>query len=176
VFVVAKTRVDPDTLTNDVRREVGNLDSNLLATPRSLASLLSESYQYRGITGAMFLVCAAIALLLASIGLYAVMMHSVSQRTKEIGVRMAVGASAGDIRRLVFRQGVVTLGLGLAIGIAVSVGVNRILVTSLVQVSPVDPGTYAVVCLLLAAATALGCWVPARRAMRVDPVLALQAR
>jgi predicted permease len=176
MFVVARTRVAPETLVNDWRREVAALDSNLLATPTPLSQLLADTYQYRGITGAMFLVCAAIALLLAAVGLYAVMMHSVNQRTKEIGVRMAIGATTGDISRLVFRQGLFTLGVGLALGIATSMVVNRILVTSLVQVSPSDPGTYAVVCLLLTTATALGCWVPARRAMRVDPVLALQSQ
>ena len=122
----------------------------------------------------MFLLCAVIALVLASIGLYAVIMHSVAQRTQEIGLRLAIGATAGDIRWLVFREGVLTVGLGLTIGVAVSLFVNRLLVASLVQISPSDPGTYAVVSAMLIASTALGCWLPARRAMRLDPVIALQ--
>jgi putative ABC transport system permease protein len=124
----------------------------------------------------MFLLCAVIALVLASIGLYAVIMHSVAQRTQEIGLRLAIGATAGDIRWLVFRQGALTVGLGLVIGVAVSLFVNRMLVSSLVQISPSDPGTYAVVCTMLIMSTALGCWLPARRAMRLDPVIALQQR
>ena len=151
------------------------MDADLIPSqPQSLTEILAESYQYRGISGAMFLLCAVIALLLASIGLYAVIMHSVTQRTQEIGLRIAIGATAGDIRWLVFREGVLTVGLGLAIGVVVSLFVNRLLVSSLVQVSPADPGTYAVVCAVLLLSTALGCWLPARRAMRLDPVVALQ--
>ena len=173
--VFARTRVPPSTLVTDVRREIRAMDSELIPSqPQSLTDILAESYQYRGISGAMFLLCAVIALLLAAIGLYAVIMHSVTQRTQEIGLRIAIGATTGDIRWLVFREGVLTVGLGLAIGVAVSLFVNRLLVSSLVQVSPADPGTYAVVCGMLVLSTAIGCWLPARRAMRLDPVVALQ--
>jgi predicted permease len=173
--VFARTSVPPSTLVTDVRREIGSLDGELIPSqPQSLSGTLAESYQYRGVSGAMFLLCAVIALLLASIGLYAVIMHSVTQRTQEIGLRIAMGATAGDIRWLVFRDGVLTVGLGLLIGVAVSLVVNRLLVSSLVQISPSDPGTYAVVSVILVTSTALGCWLPARRAMRLDPVIALQ--
>jgi predicted permease len=173
--VFARTRVPPSTLVTDVRREIAAMDVDLIPSqPQALTEILAESYQYRGISGAMFLLCAAIALLLASIGLYAVVMHSVTQRTQEIGLRIAIGATAGDIRWLVFREGVLTVGVGLAIGAVVSLFVNRLLVSSLVQVSPADPGTYAVVCAVLMLSMALGCWLPARRAMRLDPVIALQ--
>jgi putative ABC transport system permease protein len=173
--VFARTRVPPSTLVTDVRREIRAMDSELIPSqPQSLTDILAESYQYRGISGAMFLLCAVIALLLAAIGLYAMILHSVTQRTQEIGLRIAIGATTGDIRWLVFREGVLTAGLGLAIGVAVSLFVNRLLVSSLVQVSPADPGTYAVVCGLLVLSTAIGCWLPARRAMRLDPVVALQ--
>ncbi|HEY6613146.1 MAG TPA: FtsX-like permease family protein, partial [Vicinamibacterales bacterium] len=173
--VFARTRVPPSTLVTDVRRQIRAMDSELIPSqPQSLTDILAESYQYRGISGAMFLLCAVIALLLAAIGLYAVIMHSVTQRTQEIGLRIAIGATTGDIRWLVFREGVLTAGLGLAIGVAVSLFVNRLLVSSLVQVSPADPGTYAVVCAMLVLSTAIGCWLPARRAMRLDPVIALQ--
>jgi predicted permease len=173
--VFARTSVPSSTLVADVRREISALDRDLIPSlPQSLAAILAESYQYRGVSGAMFLLCAVIALVLASIGLYAVTMHSVAQRTQEIGLRVAVGATARHIRWLVFREGVLTVGLGLTIGVAASLFVNRLLVSSLVQVSPSDPGTYAVVCAMLIASTALGCWLPARRAMRLDPVIALQ--
>ena len=145
--VFARTRVPPSTLVTDVRRQIRAMDSELIPSqPQSLTDILAESYQYRGISGAMFLLCAVIALLLAAIGLYAVIMHSVTQRTQEIGLRIAIGATTGDIRWLVVREGVLTVGLGLAIGVAVSLFVNRLLVSSLVQVSPADPGTYTVVC------------------------------
>jgi predicted permease len=173
--VFARTSVPSSTLVTDVRREISELDRDLIPSqPQSLAAILAESYQYRGASGAMFLLCAVIALVLASIGLYAVIMHSVVQRTQEIGLRLAIGATADDIRWLVFREGVLTVGVGLTIGVAVSLFVNRLLVSSLVQISPSDPGTYAVVCAMLIASMALGCWLPARRAMRLDPVVALQ--
>jgi len=173
--VFARTRVPPSTLVTGVRREIRAMDPELIPSqPQSLTDILAESYQYRGISGAMFLLCAVIALLLASIGLYAVIMHSVTQRTQEIGLRIAIGATTGDIRWLVFREGVLTVGLGLSIGVVVSLFVNRLLVSSLVQVSPADPGTYTMVCGMLVLSTALGCWLPARRAMRLDPVIALQ--
>jgi len=175
--VFARTRVPPSTLVTDVRREIRAMDSELIPSQsQSLTDILAESYQYRGISGAMFLLCAVIALLLAAIGLYAVIMHSVTQRTQEIGLRIAIGATTGDIRWLVFREGVLTAGLGLAIGVAASLVVNRLLVSSLVQVSPADPGTYAAVCGMLVLSTVIGCWLPARRAMRLDPVVALQQR
>src|SRR5260370_1018385 len=96
---------------------------------------------------------------------------SVSQRTQEIGVRLALGASGTNILRLVFAQGMVQLGLGLAIGLAGAFGLTRVLKAVLSNVSPTDPTTFITVSLLLAAAAALGCLLPARRAMRVDPVV-----
>jgi putative ABC transport system permease protein len=124
--------------------------------------------------GSMFLIFAAIALLLASIGLYAVIAHSVSQRTQEIGIRMAVGAKARDILKLVFAQGMIPLGIGLALGLAASLAVNRVLKSMLVQISPSDPITLMVASAVLILSATLGCWIPARRAMRVDPAVALR--
>ncbi len=114
------------------------------------------------------------ALLLASFGLYAVIAHSVSQRTQEIGIRMAIGASTTHIRTLVFQQGMLPLGVGLVVGLAGSFAVNRVLRSSLVHVSPADPATLVLASAVLIAAAVLGCWMPARRAMRVDPVVALR--
>jgi putative ABC transport system permease protein len=108
-------------------------------------------------------------------GLYAVIAYSVSQRTQEIGVRMAVGATARDILQLVFRQGMLPSGLGLIIGLSVSVAVNRVLTSELVHVSPVDLFTFVVVTVVLVLSAALGCWIPARRATGVDPVAALRS-
>ena len=117
----------------------------------------------------------AIALLLASVGLYAVVSHSVSQRTREIGVRIALGAAARDILGLIFRHGMLQICVGLTIGLAAAAGVTRVLSALLVGVDAVDPLTFAVVTVLLASAGALGCAVPARRATRVDPLVALRS-
>jgi putative ABC transport system permease protein len=122
----------------------------------------------------MFLIFAAIALLLASIGLYTVIAHSVTQRTQEIGVRIAIGATTRDILTMVFRQGMIPLGIGLAIGLTASLAVNQLLKSMLVQVSPADPITLLVASGVLILAALLGCLIPARRAIRIDPVDALR--
>jgi len=119
-------------------------------------------------------ILAAIGLLLASVGLYAVMAHSVTRRTQEIGIRMAIGATERDVLKIVFEQGMVPLGIGLATGLAASLAVNPVLKSFLVRVSPFDPIALAVSSLALCFAAMLGCLTPARRAMRVDPVVALR--
>ena len=119
-------------------------------------------------------VFALIALLLAAIGLSAVIAHSVSQRTKEIGVRMAIGAAAKDIRRMVLREGMLPVAIGMILGLAASLAVNRILQSQLVGVSPYDPATMASAPVLLIVVALLACQIPARRAMHVDPVVALR--
>ena len=171
--VFARTRVPPSTLVTDVRREIRAMDGDLIPSqPQSLTDPLGE-LPVPGISGAMFLLCAVIALLLASIGLYAVIMHSVTQRTQEIGLRIAIGATTGDIRWLVFREGVATVGLGLAIGVAVSLFRQP---PARVVSAGLASGSRNLRCGVRDAvlSTALGCWLPARRAMRLDPVIALQ--
>jgi ABC-type antimicrobial peptide transport system permease subunit len=112
--------------------------------------------------------------MLASGGLYAVIAHSVSQRTREIGVRMAIGGTAGDIRKLVLRQGLPPLGGGLVLGVAASFALNRVLESQLVGVSPTDLTTLIGASAVLILAATLGCLIPARRAVRVDPLTALR--
>jgi predicted permease len=173
--ILMRTRVPPGTLGQAIRQEVQALDEDI-AVPnlRTLdESLWLRNWRYR-VFGSMFAIFAAIALLLASVGLYAVIAHSVSQRTREIGVRMALGALSSDILRLVFRQGAVQMILGLSVGLTAALGVTRILRAMLVGVTPADPLTFASVALVLTLAGALGCAIPARRAIRVDPVVALR--
>jgi len=173
--IMMRTRVPPGTLGQAIRQEVQALDADL-AVPslRTLEeSLWFRNWRHR-VFGSMFAIFAGIALLLASVGLYAVIAHSVSQRTREIGVRMALGARTRDILGLVFKQGVLQMTLGLCVGLAAATGVTRVLEAILVGVEPADPLTFASVALLLVAAGALGCAIPARRAIRVDPVVALR--
>ncbi len=173
--VIARTRVPPATLSTAFRRDVQALDSGLpILGPLTLDERLQENYWTSGLDGALFLIFAAIALLLASVGLYAVIAHSVSLRTQEIGIRMAVGATGRDILKLVFTQGMLPLGIGLAIGLAASLAVMPILKSALVGVSPADPITLVVASVALIFAAMLGCLIPARNAMRVDPVVALR--
>lgn len=182
LIALARTRIPPASLASAFRREIQALDSELvigsgqgsLEGPEPLANTLAFNNWSHGVNAALFFVFAAISVLLAAVGLYAVTAHAVSQRTQEIGIRMAIGAHARDIRRLVLRQGMLPLVAGLALGITGSLGVNRILKSELVQVSPADPVTFLIAVGVLTLAAALGCWIPARRAMRVDPVVALR--
>jgi putative ABC transport system permease protein len=119
-------------------------------------------------------ILAVTALLLAAIGLYAVMAHSVSQRTKEIGVRIAIGAASHEIRRLIFSEGMRPVALGLIVGLTVSLAVNRILQSQLVGVSPYDPVTLATAPAVLILVGLLACHIPSRRALLIDPAVALR--
>ena len=173
--IMARTVVPPGSLGTAFRREVQALDEDMpLYALRTLEERLALNYWAQQVFGTLFAIFAGIALVLASVGLYAVIAHSVSQRTQEIGVRMALGASAPNILQLIFMQGITQLGIGLAVGIAAAFGLTRVLSALLVHVSPTDPATLAMVALVLAAAATLGCLIPARRAMRLDPVLALR--
>ena len=173
-WVLVRTQGRPESLANAFRREVQALDPDLpLYGPMPIAQRMEQFWDSR-FYGALFLIFAAIALLLASIGLYTVIAHAVSQRTQEIGVRIAIGATPRDILRLVFRQGLIPLGIGLAIGLIASLGVNRLLASMLVQVSPSDPLALLVASAVLILAAMLGCLIPARRAIRVDPLAALR--
>jgi predicted permease len=174
MWVFLKTSVPPETLAAALRLEVQKRDPDLpLFGPFALAERLERFWNNR-FYGILFLIFAGVALLLASIGLYTVIAHSVRHRTQEIGIRMAMGAGAGDVLQLVFRQGMLALGIGLAIGLAGSLAVNRLLTAELVRISPSDPITLALAAAVLVLAAALGCWIPARRAMRVDPAVALR--
>ncbi|MCU1339514.1 MAG: hypothetical protein JWO19_5095 [Bryobacterales bacterium] len=173
-WVIMRTSLPPAGLASAFRHEIQALEPDVpVYGPYSLADRLERYWDSR-FYGGLFLIFAAIALLLASIGLYTVIAHSVSQRTQEIGIRIAIGATARDILRLVFVQGMIPLGIGLAIGLAASLAVNRVLKSMLVQVSPSDPITLAVASGVLVLSATLGCLIPARRAMRVDPVIALR--
>jgi putative ABC transport system permease protein len=175
MYFIARTRGAPGSLATTVRNEIHALYPDLpVYGPLTLTAQLRPRYWNRGLYGSLFLIFAAIALLLASIGLYAVIAQSVSQRTQEIGIRMAIGATARDIRGLVLKQGLFPMGIGWAIGLAASFGVNRLLASELVQVSPGDPVTLIFVSAVLVLSATLGCLIPARRAMRVDPLVALR--
>jgi putative ABC transport system permease protein len=175
-WLLVRTSVPPASLVNSFRREIGAIDpeQSIGFGPLPLMQLMSRTYQFKAFTTTLFLLFATIALLLASIGLHAVIAYSVSRRTHEMGIRLAVGATARDILALVMREGLRPLGVGLAIGLAGSLGVNRLLQSQLVLVSPGDPVTYGIATIVLVLSAALGCWIPARRAMKLDPLVALK--
>jgi predicted permease len=175
VYIAARTSVPPETLGDVFRREVQALDPDLAVfNILTLEERVSQSRGNVAIISMFFSIFAAIAFVLGSVGLYAVMSHSVSRRTREIGVRLALGGARRHILTMVFRQGMGQVALGLAIGIPAALAVTRVLRSALVGVEPGDPATLASVILLLVAAGVAGCALPARRAVRVDPVEALR--
>jgi putative ABC transport system permease protein len=175
VFLVARTLVPPATLADAFRREVQRVDENLAVYEvRTLENRIAESRLTVSLFGAICSIFAGVATVLAAIGLYGVIAHAVSQRTQEIGLRMAVGASRRDIVRLVLTQGIRPLVPGLAIGLLLALAASRLLRVALVGVSPNDPVTFVGIVMVLTSAVALGCIVPARRATRIDPLIALR--
>jgi len=123
----------------------------------------------------MLAIAGAMALLLGIAGIYGVISYSVSQRTREIGIRMALGAQRQEVTRMFVRYGLRLAAIGIAAGLVTSVALGRVIVSMLFEVSPIDPLTYAAVCLSLAAAATLASWIPALRATGVNPVTALRA-
>jgi putative ABC transport system permease protein len=176
MWAIMRTRVPPATLGAAFRHEVQTLDEDLAVWngPSTMSDRMAYVYWNRGVNGVLFLIFAAIALLLAAIGLYSVVAHAVSQRTQEIGIRTAMGASARDILNLVFKQGMLPVGVGLTIGLVAALAVTPLLKSQLIEVSPVDPVTLVAASATLIVSAAVGCWIPARRAIRVDPVVALR--
>ena len=175
VFLVARTRVPPANLAAAFRREVQSIDENLpVYELRTLENRIAESRLTVSLFGAICSIFAGVATVLAAIGLYAVIAHAVSQRSQEIGLRMAIGASRSNVAWLVFAQGIQPLAPGLAIGLLLALAASRLLRVALVGVSPGDPLTFVAIVLVLTAAALLGCLVPVRRALRVDPVVALR--
>jgi predicted permease len=173
--ILARTLVPPETLAGAFRREVQALDAQVsVYGPVTLEERLRSNYWTSGLYGVLFAIFAALALLIASVGLFAVIAQSVARRTREIGIRMAIGASRRDIRMLILRQGMLPVGIGLVIGVTGSLAVNRVLMSALVQVSPGDPVALAAASALLVLTAALGCLIPARRAARIDPMSAIR--
>ena len=158
-----------------MRQTIQGIDRTLPAfamTP--LATIVSESVAERRFSMLLLGLFAFIALFLAAVGLYGVVAYTVSQRTQEIGLRMAIGAQRGDVLRLVVGGGMKLAIAGVAIGIACALGLARLVATMLYEVTPFDPASYSATALVLLAVAALACYVPARRAMRVDPIVALR--
>ncbi|MGA2738766.1 MAG: ABC transporter permease [Bryobacteraceae bacterium] len=174
--VALRGSTDPALLANDLRQAVHRLDPNLaVANIRPMDDIADANVSTPRF--ALFLVAlfAGLALALAAIGIYGVISYAVSQRTREFGLRMALGAQAGDVRRLVLRQGVNLALLGVALGLVGALALGRVLWSLLYQVRPADPATFVSVAALAIAVAALACYLPARRATAVDPANALRS-
>jgi predicted permease len=175
VAVVLRTEGDPTAVMSFVRRAVGEIDPReVIYNVRTMDEVVSNSYAARRLSMILLSVFAALALVLACIGIYGVISYLVGQRTHEIGVRMAMGAQRGDVLRLVIVHGVRMALIGVAIGIAGALGLTRLMANQLFGVSSHDPLTFAGVGMLLIIVAVAACYIPARRAMRVDPMVALR--
>jgi putative ABC transport system permease protein len=175
--ILIRTDTDPAALVRSVRAAIADVDPSVaLTNPGTMQQLVDQSLADRKLTMNLLLAFAGLALLLASLGVYSVMAYSVAQRNAEIGIRMALGASAEMVQKMVLRHGMTLAGVGLAIGLAAALMVTRLMSTLLFDVGASDPLVYLSIVTLLSAVAALACWLPSRRAARVDPVRALEAR
>jgi putative ABC transport system permease protein len=166
---------DPASITSAVRAAIRASDPNLpMAQVRTVSELRRLSFWQYGLYGWIFGTTGVIGLLLAAIGVYGVLSYSVSQRTQEIGVRVALGAGRSEILRLVVGQGLLLAGIGIAIGCLLAGTAMPAARSLLFKVSPFDPLTFAAVAMFLAAVSFLASFLPAQRATRVDPVIALR--
>jgi putative ABC transport system permease protein len=174
-FVIRTPGKMDGPLVAQLKKMVWKVDPSIPVTQvRPMSEVLSASLAAQRFNTLLLVIFAAVALLLASVGLYGVLAFTVAQRTREIGIRMALGAQARDVLRLVLRQGLALSILGVAVGISVALAGTRVLRGLLYGVAPTDPATFAAVALLLVGVALTACLVPARRAMRVDPMVALR--
>jgi putative ABC transport system permease protein len=175
IYFVARTRDDPQSLAPAMRRAVWNVDADQpIRESLTMNQLVAESLSSRRFYALLLGSFAGVALILAAMGIYGVMSYSVSQRTHEIGVRMALGAERGIVLRQVITRGLLLIVVGVVLGIAASIGLTRFISSQLYGVSATDPMSFAGISLLLVVVALAACYMPARKAARVDPFAALR--
>jgi putative ABC transport system permease protein len=175
-ILMVRTAVDPGAMMNPVRQKVWATDSEVaLVRPGTLEDFMIERlYAGPRFGFVLMTIFGSIGLILVTVGVYGILAYSTTQKTHEIGIRMALGAEGADVVGMVVRTGLRLVVAGIAIGIAVSLVLGRVIGTQLVGVTAYDPPTLAATTLLLTTTAAIACWIPARRAARVDPMVALR--
>jgi putative ABC transport system permease protein len=175
-YIVRSARAGSGALVKELSQAVWSINANLpLARVRTLQDIYDASLARTSFTLVMLGIAGAMALLLGIAGIYSVMSYSVAQRTREIGIRIALGAQADRVRRMFVGHGLTLGGIGAAIGLAAAIAMMRLMSSLLFEISPVDPVTYGSVLAMLIAATGLASYVPAMRATSVDPIQALRS-
>jgi len=174
--IALRSQLDQAALVAAVQREVRALDPHLpVSGVRTMDEVMAQSVATRRLVLTLFSLFASVALLLAAIGIYGVLAYSVTQRTRELGIRIALGATTRDVLRLIVGQGMKLVSLGIVIGLAGALALNQLIEKSLFGVKATDPLTLTMIALLLTAVASLACYVPARRATKVDPMIALRS-
>jgi putative ABC transport system permease protein len=175
MVLVAKTKVEPATMAAPIRQQVWTIDKDQpVFEVHTMGEVRAMSLALHSFSSVMLSIFAGVALLLAAIGIYGVMFYAVTQRTQEIGIRMALGARGLDVLKLMIRNGMSLALIGVAAGLAGAYGVTRLLASLLFGVSPTDFLTFGSVTLGLLLVALLACYIPARRATKVDPLVALR--
>lgn len=175
-FAIRSSRTGTESFLKEIREAVWAVNANLpLTQVRTLGEVYERSLARTSFTLVMLVIAGAMALVLGIVGIYGVISYAISQRTREIGIRVALGAQHAELRRMFVRQGLVLAGVGMACGLAAAVALTRVMTSLLFGINPLDPATYVAVCLVLATAAALASYVPARRATTIDPLQALHA-
>jgi len=175
VYLAVRTSAEPSSLITAVRSAISSVDADQpIYNIKTLDEVLSDSMAQNRFSTWMLAIFAGIALLLAATGIYGVMSYSVSQRTQEIGIRMALGASRGDVLKMVIGRGMMLAAIGLSVGLAAAFGVTRLMSSLLFGVTATDLVTFISIPLVLATVALAACYIPARRATKVDPIQALR--
>jgi ABC-type antimicrobial peptide transport system permease subunit len=172
--VVARAEVEPGSLVPVMRETVRSLDSQLPLKFRTLDQVFSSSLDQRRFSLVVFGVFGAAALLLAAMGIYGVTAYVVTQRTREIGIRMALGAQLGDVLKMMLRYAMSLVIIGTIVGVAGAYAVTRVMSNLLFQVTPTDLATFVAVPVILLLVALVACLIPARRATKVDPLITLR--
>jgi putative ABC transport system permease protein len=173
--LVVRSKSDPTGLAEALRQQVLGVDPNQpVYNVKTMENVIDDSMSASRMNTMLLSIFAGLAMILAMIGIYSVMSYTVTQNTREIGIRMALGAQARDVLKLIVGQGLVLTLIGVVVGVAAAFGLTRLMSSLLYGVTTTDPLTFVIVSVILVAVAVISCYLPARRATKVDPMVALR--